>query len=243
MDNFKWWESAPAFLREQTENIWIPLGNPGYSGANKQARKAALNTHFGVDGWTMGHHVRGQIVQVDEAIKEYEHSYRVYLQSHPEIVSFLTTNFGNVYDYAIENVYDDSYNQPHSVRNHYQDISIRRIIAELAEDEAWPEVIETNTDVCELVDLSDGSSHMLPRANGFQGNHLLEIRGPQSAGFFLNPAVVPFYDPTLIVSNPRSDSWYLDEGCAYWSIEAFWQFSKVLVVRYDRYLQLGDLKE
>ncbi len=56
----------------------------------------------------------------------------------------------------------------------------------------------------------------------------------------LNPAVVPIHDPTLITTLPDRSEWYHIEGCGHLSVEAFWQMSKVIEVRYDRFLALGE---
>ena len=70
------------------------------------------------------------------------------------------------------------------------------------------------------------------------------IRGQEAVisalPFFLNPAVIPVHDPALITTLPGVRDWYLEEGCGHLSIEAFWQMSKVIEVRYDRFLQLGE---
>jgi hypothetical protein len=124
--------------------------------------------------------------------------------------------------------------------NHYQDISVRRVIAEMVKDSAWANVTETPIETVWLTDLSDGERYHLPRASGFRGDYLLQIREPDSPGFPLNPAVVPAHDPALINTLPSKNEWYHEEGCAHLSIEAFWQMSKVLVVRYDRYLSSGE---
>jgi hypothetical protein len=36
--------------------------------------------------------------------------------------------------------------------------------------------------------------------------------------------------------------WYHSEGSAHLSVEAFWQMSKVIEVRYDRFLELGPTR-
>ena len=72
-----------------------------------------------------------------------------------------------------------------------------------------------------------------------RGSLLLQIRDPLSPGYVLNPAVVPVHDPTLITTLPNRIDWYHHEGCAHLSVEAFWQMSKVVEVRYDRFLALG----
>ncbi len=228
-------DAALALLSE----VWIPVGVPGYSGAAKAERQRVLDRRFGADGWRFAHVVRGRLVPAREAITEYEEAYRRFLRDRPALVAFLTERCGNVYDDNVTNVYDGDYHQPHAAMNHYQDISVRRVIAELVDDPAWPSVTGTDTAVADLQDLGTGVVHALPRAQGFRGRFLLQIREPTSPGYCLNPAVVPMYDQTLLTTLPDHVSWYHAEGCAHLSVEAFWQMSKVVEVRYDRFLALG----
>ena len=111
--------------------------------------------------------------------------------------------------------------------------------AELVDDDAWPSVTDAGTAPTDLVDLGTGRTHRVPRARGMRGPYLLQIRDPQSPGYCLNPAVVPVHDPALITTLPNHLSWYHAEGCSHLSVEAFWQMSKVVEVRYDRFLALG----
>jgi len=221
------------------KQVWVPIGVPGFAGEEKTRRQQVLGERFGVDGWRYGHYVRGEIVSPAIAILEYEESYRRFLRRQPELVEFLVTVCGNVYDWGVENVHDDSYEQPHTAMNHYQDISVRRVIAELVDDADWPTVTETAHEDIELRDLGSGATHRVPRARGFRGDALLQIRDALSPGYCLNPAVVPAHDPALLVSAPGHVGWFLDEGCSHLSVEAFWQMSKVIEVRYDRFLALG----
>ena len=219
----------------------MPVGLPGFSGDTKHRRQAVLDARFGDDGWRIGHLVRGRIVPPAEAIGEYEEAYRRFLRDRPALVRFLVTACGNVYDDRVENVHEpDAYNQPATIQNHYQDISVRRVISELVDDPDWPDVVETPVETVEMVDLGSGESHPAPRARGFRGRHLLQIRDPLSPGYVLNPAVVPIHDPALITTLPDRTEWYHREGCGHLSVEAFWQMSKVIEVRYDRFLALGD---
>jgi hypothetical protein len=71
---------------------------------------------------------------------------------------------------------------------------------------------------------------------------LLQIRDPLSPGYLLNPAVVPAHDPALITTVPGRREWYHEEGCGHLSIEAFWQSSKVVEVRLDRFIASGDTR-
>jgi hypothetical protein len=50
---------------------------------------------------------------------------------------------------------------------------------------------------------------------------------------------VPVHDPALVTTLPGRVEWYHHEGIAHLSVEAFWQMSKVIEVRYDRFLELG----
>lgn len=60
----------------------------------------------------------------------------------------------------------------------------------------------------------------------FHGNRLIQIRGPDSEGYALNPGLVPFHMPALIVANDQCPDWAETD-----SIEAFWQCNKVLVAK------------
>lgn len=240
LDYTNWWEAIGPAARAALAGIVTPIGTPGFAGAHKHAWRAQLDALYGEDGWRIDHYVRGKIVPFNEAIAEYEQSYRVYLRNNPELVDWLAAWCGNVYDDNRGNVYDDAYFQPHTRQNHYQDIAVRRVIAELVDNLRWPTVTETPEEMCELIDLTDGSVHRMPRSCGMRGRYLLQIRTPESPGFFLSPAVVPVYDPALITTHPQMRGWWQHEGCQHLSVEAFWQMSKVIVVRYDRFLALGE---
>jgi hypothetical protein len=239
MDRTDWWRMMDADASSRLAEVWIAVGSPGFAGDAKHRWRSMLDERFGTDGWRIAHMVRGEVVPADAAILEYEASYRRYLRDRPALVGFIVETCGNVYDYAVDNVHDDDYDQPHTPMNHYQDISVRRVIAELADDPDWPEVVDTRVEEAALLDLGTGETHTIPRARGMRGEHLLQIRGPDSPGFMLSPAVVPAHDPTLLATRPERLDWYHAEGAGHLSVEAFWQMSKVIEVRYDRFLELG----
>ena len=91
-----------------------------------------------------------------------------------------------------------------------------------------------------MVDLGTGETRPRRGRAASAAATLLQIRDPLSPGYVLNPAVVPVHDPALITTLPGRDEWYHLEGCAHLSVEAFWQMSKVIEVRYDRFLALGE---
>lgn len=239
MDRTDWWTHLGPYAAADLALTWIPIGVPGFSGDAKHRRREVLDDRFGEDGWRISHVVRGRIVPPSEAIRDYEAAYRRFLRERPALVRFLVTTCGNVYDFDVANVFDEDYDQPRTAMNHYQDISVRRVIAELVDDPQWPDVLATPEETADLVDLGTGLVHHVPRARGFAGSHLLEIRDPLSPGYVLNPAVVPVHDPALVASLPGREEWYHSEGCGHLSVEAFWQMSKVIEARYDRWLALG----
>jgi hypothetical protein len=242
MDRTDWWHSLEPALARPLDDVWLPVGSPGFAGHEKRRWKTLLDERFTPDGWRFGHVVRGEVVPVSVAILEYETSYRRYLRDRPALVRFLATGCGNVYDFDVGNVEEDDYDQPDTEMNHYQDISVRNVMSELVDDPDWPDVTETPAETVEMVDLGTGERHVVPRARGFRGGHLLQIRDPSSPGYVLNPAVVPVHDPTLITSRPDRLEWFHAEGCGHLSVEAFWQMSKVIEVRLDRFLELGEAR-
>jgi len=239
VDRSNWWTSLPAEVAGDLAEVWIAVGLPGFSGDAKASRGALLDERFGADGWRLSHVVRGQVVSPTEAIAEYEAAYDAFLRARRPLVRFLVEACGNVYDNAVSNVWDDDYLQPHTTSNHYQDISVRNVIAGLVGDPAWPEVTATAREEVELLDFGTGRRERAPRASGFHGDGLLQIREPDSPGFMLSPAVVPVHDPALITTLPNRLEWYHHEGIGHLSVEAFWQMSKVVEVRYDRFLAAG----
>lgn len=243
VDRSDWLASLPPSAAADLAQVWIPVGLPGFSGREKADRQALLDGRYGPDGWRLAHVVRGRVVPQTEAIREYEEAYRVFLSDRRPLVAFLAEHCGNVYDDSVENVWDKSYDQPHTPSNHYQDIAVRRVIAELVDDPEWPEVGPTAAGEVELLDLGTGRRHRVPRADGFRGDVLLQIREPDSPGFMLSPAVVPVHDPALITTLPGRQEWYHLEGCGHLSVEAFWQMSKVVEVRYDRFLAAGAARD
>ena len=239
IDRSNWWTLLAPEVAGELADVWVAIGLPGFAGDEKARRAALLDERFGANGWRLAHVVRGKVVPPSEAIVEYEAAYRAFVRASRPLVRFLVQACGNVYDNAVSNVWDDDYLQPHTASNHYQDISVRRVIGELVGDPAWPEVTATEPGEADLLDFGTGRRERVPRASGFRGDGLLQIREPDSPGYVLSPAVVPVHDPTLITTLPDRLEWYHREGIGHLSVEAFWQMSKVVEVRYDRFIASG----
>ena len=90
-----------------------------------------------------------------------------------------------------------------------------------------------------------GLYDMTPDAHpilGRVGEGVYAACGFSGHGFMQSPAVVPVHDPALITTLPGRQEWYHLEGCGHLSVEAFWQMSKVVEVRYDRFLAAGEAR-
>ena len=105
-----------------------PGRHAGFAGDAKAPLARAIST--GGSGPTVGGSPTWCAVRslpASSAIREYEASYRRYLHDRRALVGFLVETCGNVYDFAVDNVHDDDYDQADSPMNHYQDISVRRV--------------------------------------------------------------------------------------------------------------------
>ena len=108
------------------------------------------------------------------------------------------TSFGECYDNDPSDIRCGCTHDEQSCPRHIQDISVRRALKRLG---VW-----------------------------FYGpnDKLLNIRGPESNGFELNPGRIPFCQPELILTHHRAGTkpiWAND-----FSVEHFWQSNKVIVV-------------
>ena len=80
-----WYERLPEDTAKRLSAIWIPVGLPGFSGAEKDRWRSLLSERFGNDGWRISHVVRGMIVPRSVAILEYEEAYRRYLRARRSV--------------------------------------------------------------------------------------------------------------------------------------------------------------
>jgi hypothetical protein len=87
------------------------------------------------------------------------------------------------------------------------------------------------------MDRTDWWTHLDPAVAAHLAETWIPVGTP---GYALSPAVVPVHDPALLATVPGRLEWYHAEGCGHLSVEAFWQSSKVVEVRYDRFLALGE---
>ena len=90
---------------------------------------------FAPDGWRFAHVVRGAVVPTAGRHRRVRgDATGATCATDPASSRSSSTTCGNVYDDEVANVHDDDYDQPHTAMNHYQDIAVRRVIAELVDD-------------------------------------------------------------------------------------------------------------
>ena len=125
--------------------------------------------------------------------------------------------------------------------NHYQDISVRRVIAELVDDPAWPDVVTTPDAARRPRRPRDGRDATASRGRAASAATACSRSASRtSPGYCSTRPSSRSTTRRLITSLPARTDWYHAEGCGHLSVEAFWQMSKVVEVRYDRFLALGD---
>ena len=206
MDGMRGWDGVDPAAVAGLAEVWIPVGVPGYAGDAKARWRAVLDDRFGADGWRLAHVVRGRVVSRSEAIVEYEAAYdhflrdaagpgrvphrglRQRLRRQRRATSTTTTT-----------------TSPHTAMNHYQDISVRRVIAGLVDDPAGPTVTARPIRARPISSISGPADPPAAAGSRVPRRRLLQIRDPLSPGYCLNPAVVPVHDPALITSPAEPD--------------------------------------
>jgi ribonuclease Z len=144
-------------------------------------------------GFRLAHLWRGELLVPEAALALYEEAYLRFFSRHPLVLDWLVQTAADVYD-------TEPANTASGVDYAAQSPSAANHLQDIAIRRA----------VWRL-------------GRWFEGRQLLEVRGQRSAGYALNPGLVPFHEPAAIACGPLS-SWVLPG-----SIEAFWQANKVVI--------------
>lgn len=129
------------------------------------------------------------------ALQLYEDAYHAFLTANPELTAWLVSAAADVYDTAPSNV-----------------------------DAGLDYLAQSPDAATHLQDIA--VRRCLARmGKWFQGRRLIRIRGLDSEGYALNPGIVPFHLPEMIVQPEIDMDWVLPG-----SIESFWQSNKYAVV-------------
>ncbi|NBW41352.1 hypothetical protein EBR25_10200 [bacterium] len=156
---------------------------PGFLGKERAFFEQQWNEWFGNENWSMEHLFGPLRLPQKAALALYENSYVDFFKKHPQIATFITKNYRDVYDNSTTNVESGTDYEHQEVRHshgvHLQDIAIRRALKTCG--------LSFNQDAAEL----------------------LQVRGGDSNGWYLSPGVIPFthdiaYDPVSSWCNKGS---------------------------------------
>tara|TARA_Y100000310_G_scaffold159115_1_gene158608 strand:- start:21945 stop:22715 length:771 start_codon:yes stop_codon:yes gene_type:complete len=120
-------------FNEAIEKNWLVIkGEAGYIGGNKKQIYANYNHRFGEFNWSKGHIFYNKPISKDQAIEIYEEGYYQYLSNNSDVLDWLTNTASEVYDLDPSNVNSGlDYKIQECNANHFQDISIRRVLKRL----------------------------------------------------------------------------------------------------------------
>jgi len=108
---------------------FIRVGRPGAIGSRKDEVLKNYDKLYGKKNWRLVWDVKGNSVDMNDALALYEDAYFEYFKDHPEELLWIANNFANVYDNNISNVNSGfDYSVQEFGGNHFQDIAIRRVL-------------------------------------------------------------------------------------------------------------------
>jgi hypothetical protein len=175
-------------------SVWKYSHRPGYFGKKRDEKVASLDAMFGEGNWRLVWCIdTGVAFPFEIACKLfYEMSYTLFLARNPERLEQLC-GYLECYDTDLDNLASGlDYTRQEAQSTHIQDIAVRNSLKRLGR-------------------------HF--HATNQRG--LLQIRGPETEGFWLNPGQVPFFAPELIEQPSIHPTW-AKAG----SVEDFWQSNK-----------------
>ncbi len=160
----------PLIPEKDIQTDWVTIKKQlGFFGHSKSKRVKEFNEQFGEENWRIAWQVRDKHVPFKDAIQLYENGYRIYFKLHPDILEALVKTASEVYDNSLSNIYSGTrYENQENNSNHFQDISIRKIIEQIGLQFLGKD----------LVKLRPYSRHLIGRQ--------------------LSPGTVPFHKPELI---------------------------------------------
>lgn len=199
----------------QDMSQWIAILSKIGSIGNRRAKIfAKFDKEFGKNNWGAAHLFDERIMLPEEALWIYEQAYYKFLELHPEIRVYLTTNALEVIDNDQSNIRSGlDYGSQECQKHHYQDIAVRRALTRL-------ELEDRGT----IYD-----QHNLPELKIFHGNRIIQIRSTSldEVGKSLSPGIVPFHDQKMIPKIDKNGLW--NE----FSIEDWYKKSRALMVNPD----------
>jgi len=174
---------------------WKILSRLSYLGKKRDSFIEEMNTKYGKGNWRFVWKIEDRYLQFKQAIMLYEVSYfiKIYEENNAWRKTFL--KYRECYDNAISNIKSGlDYEIQESSSNHYQDISVRRVMFSLG--------------------LHFGNTS-LP---------LMQIRHKSTDdGYLLSPGYMKFHLPYLIEKSDSTGWWEPDSVESFWQSNKFIQ--------------------
>jgi hypothetical protein len=111
---------------------WVFEDRPSYFGRKRDEIQKGYDEKYGELSWKLAHKVGDRYLDFSDAIQLYEDAYYEFLRNHVGILNLLCNEAKEVWDNAETNVkcgFD--YSAQENWSNHYQDISVRRVVFRL----------------------------------------------------------------------------------------------------------------
>lgn len=110
-------------------NNWKTVERPSFFGKKRDSKTAEYDEKYGKGNWRIMWKIHDKVYDFNIAIQLYEDAYFVYMHNNPSILNQICHEASEVYDNAETNVESGfDYNKQENDSNHYQDISVRRVI-------------------------------------------------------------------------------------------------------------------
>ena len=105
------------------------VGRPSFFGKKRDSIQAGYDEQYGKDKWRLAHEINGVVYDFNTIIQLYEDAYYEFMRTSPAVLGLLCKTAKEVYDNAETNVQCGfDYNAQENNSNHYQDISVRRVV-------------------------------------------------------------------------------------------------------------------
>lgn len=147
---------------------------PGYFGKKRPEKEKEYNAKYGKGQWQERWQFDEDFLSLEEALKLYDMSYYEWLHDNRYWLDFISNEYKECYDNDPSNIESGCNHDPNAVPRHIQDVSVRKAM--------------------KLLGVTFNS------ASPF----LLQIRGPESNGYWLSPMIIPFVFPRFILKAPPS---------------------------------------
>jgi hypothetical protein len=108
---------------------WITIDRPGYFGEKRNELCSQFDKNYGLGSWRIAWQWGFQTIERTEALQIYEDAYYEHFKRHYDILTWLISNFSDVYDTSPSNVNAGfSYDIQETPNNHLHDVAIRRSV-------------------------------------------------------------------------------------------------------------------